>query len=281
MKHSLNSLTVITILLFFSTISYSQSNQRINNTGSKKSAFENCNSFRSVNSRVSQAIGTPTPPVITASDIEVDQNLENIVSLSVKLNIKHSFANKLLIQLVHPSGTEITLWENNCESQIAINQSLIFNDTSTLSPNECSEETSATSYAPIDKLSGLNGLKANGTWTLRIANTSGETIKFSNWEINLCTEDKDTPTLSIHNFNNLKGTQIYPNPNKGVFTADFGKNKTDLYQITLYDFLGRKVFNRNYADAKNLINLQNISKGNYILVLETNEKKAVSKMIIE
>ncbi len=233
----------------------------------------NCNDFSNT-----ESIFIPDTNEVATSSINVNEKENSdLVSLKVTLDMEHRWVGDLTIKLVHPNGTEITLWKNNCNSRDVPPNGFVFDDSA--SPISCPENLKS-AYAPVDKLSNLQGLKINGTWKLLIQdNTRGEAGRLNSWKMDICTGD--TTNLSVTNFNTLKGTQIYPNPNNGVFTADFGKNNASVYKITLFDLLGRKIFSANYNNAKSLINIQNISKGNYLLLLETEGKKALNKIVIE
>ncbi len=218
---------------------------------------------------------------IVSSSITVNKANENntLLRIKVTLDIEHDWVSDLSIKLAHPNGTEITLWNNNCRDQSIGPDGFTFDDSAKPIPDLCFGALESL-YAPVDKLSSFNGLKPDGTWKLLLqSNGFGDAGRLNSWKIDFCTGD--AANLSTTDFSTLKGTQIYPNPNNGIFTADFGKNNASVYKVTLFDLLGRTVYDERFNKTKSLINVQNISKGNYLLLLETDGKKAMSKIIIK
>lgn len=74
--------------------------------------------------------------------------------------------------------------------------------------------------------------------------------------------------------------QLYPNPTKGDFSIDLGENYNSL-KITMSDLNGKLVLSNTYNDTQ-ILNLKiDEPAGTYILVIETNDKKAQIKLIKE
>ncbi len=226
-----------------------------------------------------EVLNIPDTNIPVVSAINVNQGMDQIVDLKVQIDMEHNRVEYLTIELIHPNGTVISLWNRNCGTQDISANGIIFDDASPAiqCPNG---QVLGQEYAPVEKLSGLKGLSASGEWKLSFQSTNGRTGTVNSWNIDICTTNGDTD-LSVTEFSTLKGTKIYPNPSNGIFTADFGNNTSKNYQITLYDLVGRKIYSTTNTNARSLINVQNISKGNYLMIFETENAKAVSKIIIQ
>ncbi|HEX7997611.1 MAG TPA: M36 family metallopeptidase [Pyrinomonadaceae bacterium] len=126
-------------------------------------------------------ISVPIPDVATA---EVPINITDagaIADVNVRLRLNHTFDGDLLISLIHPDGTSITLSDNRGSS----------GDNFGSGNNDCSgthtvfDDAAATaiasgtapyvgSFRPALPLNGLNGKDALGTWKLRVADTAAQ-----------------------------------------------------------------------------------------------------------
>src|ERR1700712_1874195 len=69
---------------------------------------------------------------------------------------------------------------------------------------------------------------------------------------------------------------FYPNPATSFITfEDFAKKYYKNYTIQLFNFLGKKVYEFNLADQKNIINLSDFFRGIYIYQLRDATGKIV------
>jgi len=70
--------------------------------------------------------------------------------------------------------------------------------------------------------------------------------------------------------------RFYPNPANSFITfEDFSKKYDKNYTIQLYNFLGKKVYEFNLADQKNVVNLSDFFRGIYIFQLRDPTGKIV------
>jgi len=80
------------------------------------------------------------------------------------------------------------------------------------------------------------------------------------------------------------GMTVYPNPSEGRFTIEFTEMKTGFANISLFDMLGKEVYkeNRNLESSSHTIDMQlsNLPKGEYFLVVKTNSNKFLNKVVI-
>ena len=69
---------------------------------------------------------------------------------------------------------------------------------------------------------------------------------------------------------------FYPNPASSYITfEDYFKKYDKSYSVQLYNFLGKKVYEFNLADPKNIINLSDFFRGIYIFQLKDSNGKIV------
>ncbi|MCF8298067.1 MAG: T9SS type A sorting domain-containing protein, partial [Saprospiraceae bacterium] len=82
---------------------------------------------------------------------------------------------------------------------------------------------------------------------------------------------------------------IYPNPNKGIFTIDINISKRNEFvkmpiKISVYNLLGKKVYGEEIQSLgeihKHYLNLSNLPKGIYNIQLMNDEMKQVRKVVI-
>jgi hypothetical protein len=70
--------------------------------------------------------------------------------------------------------------------------------------------------------------------------------------------------------------RFYPNPASSFITfEDISKKYDRNYSIQLFNFLGRKVFEFNLGDQKNIVNLSDFFRGIYIFQLRDPTGKIV------
>ncbi len=95
-------------------------------------------------------------------------------------------------------------------------------------------------------------------------------------------------TQEVHNFciqntgieeNNSISVSVFPNPSTGIFTIQL--NTPETKKISLFDALGRLVYNKTTTDNLVNINLANNSQGVYLLQIETLGEKALEKLILK
>lgn len=84
--------------------------------------------------------------------------------------------------------------------------------------------------------------------------------------------------LSIQT-NEIEGFSMYPNPVVDGMISINTLNATTK-NVTLFDVLGKKVFNTSYNGTSNRINIGDLNAGIYILNVTEGNKSAISKLII-
>jgi len=114
---------------------------------------------------------------------------------------EHSFIGDLRFVLIAPNGQRIRLIENECNESKGFD----FGINDNADRLRCAINRGL-DYSPIDELKMLQGLSAQGDWTLRIIdNIPGDGGQLLGWEIQICTLDNpDDPVKIIADTLSLK-----------------------------------------------------------------------------
>ena len=151
---------------------------------------ETCTVFNSTDIPISiSASGTPT----ITSDLPITLG-ETISSASVvNLNGTHTWISDLDFTLIHPSGQEISLLNDQCGNNDDFN--LTFSDDG--GGVSCPLSNQQT-VAPNDALSGLVGLTTDGTWVLEVHDdTNQDGGSLNGWGLEICYIESLTSLLSL------------------------------------------------------------------------------------
>jgi PKD repeat protein len=114
------------------------------------------------------------------------------------------------------------------------------------------------------KNAGLNTIKMKGVSNFGCVNVVEKTVQIT--------------ATGLANLNNEIGLEVFPNPNSGSFTLRF--NSTAPAQVTLYNLHGQLVYQTEQY-ANELVQLNPLTPGVYLLKVEVNNKIVVQKMVIE
>ncbi|WGF93155.1 S8 family peptidase [Aequorivita marisscotiae] len=90
---------------------------------------------------------------------------------------------------------------------------------------------------------------------------------------------QNTISLGIDHIDN-KAFVIYPNPSKGSFTIDLGKEYTDV-TVQIYNMLGQLISEENYTSAKTIEKQINASAGMYFIKVSTAKEGSNTLRIIK
>jgi len=236
----------------------------------------NCGDFNSSNVPLTiAATGTPT-----VNSTVVIPSGGTINSVTVTMDITHTWINDLRAILISPAGTQINLFTNPCTNDDIQNVSAIFDDNGTVLTCGLDPGISGT-VIPVQALSALLGQSSAGTWTLRIRdmfNQDGGTI--NSWSLTICTV---TTALSV-NENTLNNFALYPNPNNGTFTINFDADDSSPVEVQVYDFSGRAIYSKRYANQSlfnETLNLNAIQSAIYLLKVKNGNQSVTKKIVIE
>lgn len=149
---------------------------------------------------------TSNGPNIVRSTIDVAQ-IGQIASLSLSLDIKHTYVSDLKANLISPSGTSINIFSNpgdNIGFQGCSNDDLLlsFSDDATQAnnvlANRCANNSPTISgdFKPEQAFANLAGEEANGTWILEIVDEFDEDGgEISSWSLDICATYPATASL--------------------------------------------------------------------------------------
>jgi subtilisin-like proprotein convertase family protein len=235
-----------------------------------------CNDFNSANVPLAiSASGTPT----VNSTLNIPSG-GTINSISVTMDITHTWINDLRGILISPNGTQINLFTNPCTSDSIEDISATFDDSGEAIVCGNAPGISGT-VMPVQALSGLLGQSSTGTWTLRIRDTFNEDGgTLNSWSLNICTV---SPALAV-NDNTLTNFVVYPNPNNGTFTINFDADTTNPVEVKVFDLRGREVYSNNYINQSlfnETINLDAIQSAVYLLKVKNGNQSVTKKLVIE
>lgn len=235
-----------------------------------------CTDFYSTNVPLTiSASGAPT----VNSTLSVPSG-GTINSISVSMDITHTWINDLGAILISPAGTQINLFTNPCTSDDIQDIQATFDDNGSAVVCGTTPGISGT-VLPLQPLSGLAGQSSTGTWTLRIKdyyNQDGGAI--NGWSLNICTV---SPALAV-NENTLANFNLYPNPNNGNFTINFDADNSSPVEVKVFDLRGREIYSNKYTNQSlfdETINLDAVQSAVYLLKVKNGNRSVTKKIVIE
>ncbi|NNC46008.1 MAG: T9SS type A sorting domain-containing protein, partial [Winogradskyella sp.] len=238
-----------------------------------------CNNYDSgtIDLAIADGLGTTSPqngpPTVHVINVPDDVTIE---SISIEVNVTHTWVSDLLIQVTHPNGTnDVALWSGNCGNNDNIN--VIFEDGA--GAIACASPTSG-NYDPFEPLSEFNGLSSQGDWTILIADFfQGDTGILNSWSMEICS----TTPLSVDEVA-LDNLSVYPNPNNGEFNVSFNPRSGDDIIIEVFDISGRSILSNTYNNTGRFdetITLNKASSGIYLLSISEGQQKVTKKIIVD
>jgi subtilisin-like proprotein convertase family protein len=220
----------------------------------------------------STANATASVPIVVTGGLTIGD-------LNVALNISHTYIQDFKVKLTGPASIGspvIILLDQPCGDNDNVNCTM---DDSGLAV-ACGTTVPALtgSVIPSQTLTALNGLIADGTWTLTVDdpyNGDGGTInsvklQICNIQVPLAIEDTT--------FSNLK---IYPNPTTGFVNIDLGNQNLESNSIVkLFDIQGRMISTKEMKTAIDNINISNLSDGVYLITIENGSSRTTKKIVL-
>ncbi|MCU0440282.1 MAG: T9SS type A sorting domain-containing protein [Raineya sp.] len=232
--------------------------------------------------------GTANPPAITFNNIGTYK-----VRLSVTNGAKTDVSEMLVVirekPFTGPSGLIVVNQQGTSPNFFVIGQvDLRWNDNSTDETNfvvtrrkSTDALTSAVDIATLpantttytDAGSNLeNGVK----YIYQIRGTRGSTNATSNGRT---IEYRTTETTAFED-EFSREVQLYPNPAQKGFTIDLKNIQTQKAQTQLYNSLGQVVTEKIIENGKIEYNIEGMSKGIYILKIQTDKGTAIKRLVI-
>ncbi len=198
-----------------------------------------------------------------------------IGDLNVNIDITHTYVQDMTIVLEGPASIGspvITLLEEACGGDQNINCTM---DDDGGVPT-CSGNPAINGFiAPVNSLSTLNTLPADGVWILRVTdpyNQDGGAINA--FSIDICSVQV---ALSVAE-NPIEKSSVYPNPTKGLVNVAI-PSLSEKATITLYDLQGRVIMAKETNQVLTSFGIENLQDGVYLVNI-ANEQASVTKKIV-
>jgi len=226
-------------------------------------------------------------PIVIPDDAE--SSLQSIINIdddtaiplndiNVTVDVTHSSIQDLNISLTSPSGTTITLFDNQCNGYESLN--VIFDDGgSDVSCNDMSNPNLTGTVKPLDNLFSFVNENFDGNWTLTVEDSNpnnGGTI--NEFAIEICY----STMLSTEN-QLLEDFSIFPNPAHNFVNISVPDSIIDLKRVEIYDITGKLVMLENTFENTNDIHLSldSLNPGTYLLKLQSESLSSVKKLILK
>ena len=228
--------------------------------------------FNAENNTLNPIISTLT----TSSSINIDADI-SITDINVSVNITHPYIGDVVLNLVSPSGTTVTLIASKCDANPDMEAT--FDDLG-LATFTCSAESPSISgtLQPEQLLSAFNGESSIGNWTLNITDIGiGDDGVLTSWGIEYCGVDE--AVLSTASLENEQIT-MYPNPATDIISLRF--DDLSKLKVTIYDVIGREILSKLLEKSNKNIDISSLGSGTYIVqITNENNEKITKKLIIK
>lgn len=242
-----------------------------------------CNTYSAGNVRedIPDGSGTTSPvagtPLFDSINVPDDVTIE---SMTLTVDIDHTYIGDLLLQLQHPDiGSDNSLFVNVFVLNCGSNDNLVITFEDGAPPINCASPTTGVAN-PENPLSLFNGLNAQGNWSLAVVDFfSGDVGQLNTWSLEFCTSS----ALSIEE-EEIESLSVFPNPNKGEFTVGFNPSSGDEVKIEVYDIGGRVIYSQSFSAVsrfEELIKLNNAQSGLYLLNIVNGTQSITKKIIVD
>lgn len=201
-----------------------------------------------------------------------------IGDLNVNVAINHTWVQDLTITLEGPSSIGspvITLQQEACAGENNIN--CTYDDEGGV-PTCVGDPAISGLIGPLESLSVLNNLNANGVWILRVNdpyNEDGGAI--TNFSLNICRVQASALNISD---NPLQNATVYPNPTSGIINITI-PSLNEKTTLTVYDLQGRMVYTEATNQVENSIRLEGIQDGVYLVQIDNSTGSITKKIILK
>lgn len=223
-------------------------------------------------------IGTTANSVATIP-IEVTGGL-TIGDINVNLNLTHTYIQDMKYFLEGPSSIGsplIMLFDEPCGDNDDINCTL--DDAGTNFTCGATAPSIIGNVKPIDYLANLNNLPADGIWTLRVVDAyNGDGGIINSVSLSICNLEQPLSKSD----NTLSEVKVYPNPAKGIINIDLSSlsySNSTMYKVN--DFQGRQVLEKKSNSILEVLNIEDLSEGVYLLTIENDLGKTTKKIVVK
>ncbi len=228
-----------------------------------------CNNVPSAQIPVTISAGPPAS--ITSTITITDDVILN--SMTLDLDISHSYMSDLDISLTSPAGTTINLIQDRCGFRNDL-LATFSDDGAALSCSFFSPTVNGV-ILPEDPFSTFAGESTLGDWTLTVfddTNQDGGTLNA--WSIDYC----GTQTLSVDT-NELSFLRLYPNPVDDQITLDLGNYAFAKAAYIIYDMSGKVLRTDTINNTQTTIDLSEVATGVYLMKIIVDNGSRVERLI--
>jgi subtilisin-like proprotein convertase family protein len=203
----------------------------------------------------------------------------SIGDLNINVAITHTWVQDLTITLEGPASLGspvIVLQQEACAGEDNID--CTYDDAGTV-PTCVGTPAISGNIAPVNSLSALNNMIADGVWILRVDdpyNEDGGAI--TNFNINIC-RVQAASVLDVTD-NPLLNTKVYPNPTSGLINIVL-PSLTEKTTIRVYDLQGRMVYTQETNQVENAIGLEGIQDGIYLVQIDNTAGSITKKIVLK
>lgn len=200
-----------------------------------------------------------------------------IGDLNVALSINHTYIQEMTITLEGPASIgspTVILFQQVCGNNDNMNCIV---DDSGVAP-VCSGTAALTgTVSSFEPLANLNGLPADGVWTLKIVDSEvGDGGAVTAFSLNICNV---TPSALSVDDNVLARTAIFPNPTSGLLNINL-PDSIENVELILSDLQGRQVFKTATNNKQEILNVGDFQEGIYLLTIKNNKYETSKKIVI-
>ena len=106
------------------------------------------------------------------------------------------------------------------------------------------------------------------------------TASNGNCKDSIFTQTIDLTSTSIKKISNKSIISISPNPSNGLINLELSNIKNSTWNIIITNEIGQNVYNENYSNSKETIDLSGLSSGVYMIKITSNEISKTEKLVI-
>lgn len=203
-----------------------------------------------------------------------------IGDIDVVLDISHTYIQDFVVSLEGPASIGspvVRLFDQPCGN----NDNIVCTVDDFGNNYTCQTTPPAISgtVIPVDNLSSLNGLVADGTWILRVFDpNSGEGGSINSVSLSICNLERSS--LNTNDFLSSNIT-IYPNPGNDIININLSDKVQGETNFILYDIQGRAILEKNTTTSSTTIDINSLTEGIYLLSIRNGELQTTQKIIVK
>ena len=234
--------------------------------------------FQTVCDNFSTSPGITIPdnnPAGISSTLVINDNGQ-IEDINIPVNISHTYIRDLYIKLTSPAGTEVVLYDRNCNNQ----QNIVATFDDQGQALNCGNLSG--DVIPVGILDNFAGENMQGTWTLFVSDSQADDIgTLNSWGIEFCKQ-----VSAGINEDSIPSLKIWPNPTKDLVNISFEpEGEAHKAVIKIIDLSGRIIISQESSVSKNQftqkISTSGLSKGIYLIQINYGVLNSTQKLIIK